>query len=175
MAAQASRLIFLTAVALLNLPPCDPSADRSAAAPVTSTAPERAVSLSREKVPTESFRLDGLAEDARFIEDTTTGGFRVRPRVGVDPGARVRLKGKGCTDAHSVNAVLFRVEPLRAGQHDADQTWIDTRVFPTTTEGWSGSLRLPKSPSVAEYGVWAVCELDGHAYFPSAWDVYVGP
>ena len=130
--------------------------------------------LSREEVPRESFHLDDLASDARFIEDTTTGSFQVRPRVNVDPGARLRLKGAGCTDASSVYVVLLRVEPLKPGAHDRDQTWIATKTFPTTSQGWFGSVQVPRKPAVAEYGVWAACELRGHAYFPSSWDVHVG-
>ena len=94
--------------------------------------------------------------------------------MNVDPGARLALVGQGCKNADSVNVVLFRVEPLQAGAHDHEQTWIDTKTFATTRSGWSGTLRVPRRPAVAEYGVWAVCELEGHVYFPSAWDVYVG-
>lgn len=94
--------------------------------------------------------------------------------MNVDPGAYLDLEGQGCTDTDSVHVVLFRVDPLEDGAHDRDQTWIATKTFSTTDQGWSGSMRVPRRPAVAEYGVWAVCELRGHAYFPSAWDVIVG-
>ncbi|HWL64994.1 MAG TPA: hypothetical protein VNP73_03380 [Actinomycetota bacterium] len=53
-------------------------------------------------------------------------------------------------------------------------TWILTRVFEVDPSGWSGTIRLPKSPEVAEYAVGAMCELGGHAYYPSSYSVYVG-
>lgn len=163
---------------LVCLVACETSLDRlPSGAPQSSRAggaSESPLSLSKEKVPRETFHLDGLVADARFIEDTTTGGFKVRPRVDVDPGSRIDLVGTGCKDADSVHVAFVRMEPLRAGQHDREQTWIDTATFAATRSGWTGTLRVPPKPPVADYAVWALCELDGHGYFPSSWNVLVG-
>lgn len=166
--------VLLGLMVLLSLVACDSAPDGLLRSASSGSISESPIGLSKEKVPGTIFHLDGLAADARFIKDTTTGSFEVRPRVNVDPGARLDLAGQGCTDADSVYVVLFRVDPLEDGAHDRDQTWIATKTFPTTGKGWSGFMRVPRKPAIAEYGVWAVCELGGHAYFPSGWDVFVG-
>lgn len=133
-------------------------------------SPSSEIKLSRISVP-EWFHIDGPAQEARFIRDTTTGSFEILPGREVEAGTRLALRGEGCRDARSVYVVLYR---WKAGQHDRDQTWLDTLRFPATPNGWRGNLRLPRRPKRENYGVTAACELGGHAYFANSWDVYVG-
>lgn len=159
---------------LLSVMACDPAPDGLPRPTSPTRVSDSPLALSKENVPREPFHLNGLSARARFIRNTSTGTFKVRPRVNVGPGSRVDLAGHGCTDADSVHVVLFRREPLERGAHERDQTWISTKIFPTSSEGWSGTMQLPRRPAVAEYGLWAACEVGGHAYFPSGRSVFVG-
>lgn len=168
-------LVALSCTAVVCLLSCSPQKSAPLASPTPSSS--RTLRLSRDRVPGSYFHLKGLVRDARFIKDTATGSFTVRPRRNAPAGGRLRLKGAGCRDADSVYTSLYFVEPIPKEVehvHDRTQKWVATRRFAAGSSGWSGILRVPARPGSGQYGVWAVCEKGGHAYYPSGWDVYVG-
>lgn len=137
---------------LINLVSCDEASKDDTPEVEVSNFPA-APELSRERVPTESFHLVGLSPKPRFIKNTTTGGFRVRPRY-ARPGQRLRLSGSGCNDANSVFVVLFRREPLLEGAHDRKQTWINTKRSESNPSGGNRAQPLgqPRPQACSERG-----------------------
>lgn len=132
--------------------------------------------LSEEAVPTDQhLRSDSFSEDARFIEDTQTGGFDITPHDPA-PGSRLVLSGSGCRGAETVHLSLYLIrKPKRAGHvHESGGRLIDSETFDVRDpSGWSGSLTLPKRMKNPDFSVTAICELGGHAYYPSSLDVHV--